>query len=41
MDATAPVTVPAGTHLEVEWAVDFVLLGAKDLGEVLSHAASV
>eukprot|EP00962_Isochrysis_galbana_P025027 scaffold7703_cov103-Isochrysis_galbana.AAC.15 len=41
VDATAPVTVPAGTHLEVEWAVDLVLLGAKDLGEVLSHAASV
>jgi hypothetical protein len=41
VDATTTVTVPAGAHLEVEWAVDLVLLGAEDLGEVLSHAASV
>jgi len=41
VDATAPVAVAARTHLEVEGAVDLVLLRAKDLGQVLRHLANV
>ena len=37
VDAAAAVAVAARAHLEVERAVDLVLLGAKDLRKVLRH----
>ena len=36
MLATAAITVPAGADFVVEGAVDLVLLGAEDGGEVAS-----
>ena len=37
VDPGAALTVAAGANLEVEGAVDLVLLGAEDGGEVLRH----
>mmetsp|Transcript_32089 Transcript_32089/g.84007 ORF Transcript_32089/g.84007 Transcript_32089/m.84007 type:complete len:806 (-) Transcript_32089:83-2500(-) len=37
VDARAAIAVAAGTHLQVEGAVDLVLLSAKDLCEMLRH----
>ena len=37
VDAAAAVAVPAGADLEVEAAVDLILLRAEDGGEVLGH----
>ena len=37
VDPGAAFTVAAGANLEVEGAVDLVLLGAEDGGEVLRH----
>ena len=37
VDAAAPVAVPARAHLQIKGAVHLVLLGAKDLGEMLRH----
>lgn len=37
----AAVAVAAGTDLVVEGAVDFVLLGAKDGGEVVGHGGQL
>lgn len=37
MFARAAVTVSAGADLVVERAVDFVLLGTEDGGEVVGH----
>ncbi len=37
MFARAAVTVSAGADLVVEGAVDFVLLGSEDRGEVVGH----
>ena len=41
MLARAAVAVPAGADFVVEGAVDFVLLCAKDGGEVVGHGAVV
>ena len=41
MDAGAAVAVSARAHLQVEGAVDLVLLGSEDLGEVLRHLSQV
>jgi len=35
--ATAAVAVAAGADFVVEGAVDFILLGAEDGGEVIGH----
>ena len=37
MFSRAAVTVAAGADLVVEGAVDFVLLGAEDRGEIIGH----
>ena len=41
MLARAAVAVPAGADFVVEGAVDFVLLGTEDGGEIVGHGASI
>ena len=41
MFARTPVTVAASSYLVVEAAVDFVLLRAKDRGEIICHSVTL
>lgn len=37
MEPRAPIAVPTRADLEIEWAIDAVLLGAEDRSQVLRH----
>ena len=40
MDSGAPVAMPASPDLEVEGAVDLILLGAEDRSKIFGHSSS-